>query len=100
MHPTCTPVYPSLQPHAPQVEAVARNGGCELLRLLGRALPSQSSFFINFLLQAGARYLVTTLLSQSSFFINFLVQARYLVITGRVSWLSPLLLHQLPAALT
>ena len=75
-----------------QVEAVARNGGCELLRLLGRALPSQSSFFINFLLQARARYLVITLPSQSSCFTNFLVQARYLVITGRVSWLSPLLL--------
>ena len=50
---TCTPFYPSLQHHACyQVEAVARNGGWELLRLLGRALPSQSSFFINFLLQA------------------------------------------------
>ncbi len=81
LHPTCTatqpacnPMHPSLQPHGPQVEAVARNGGCELLRLLGRALPSQSSFFINFLLQARACYLVITPPSQSSFFINFLLQ--------------------------
>ena len=73
LHPTCDPTQPACNTMH-QVEAVARNGGCELLRLLGRALPSQSSFFINFLLQARARYLVITLPSQSSFFINFLLQ--------------------------
>ena len=52
MHPACIPTHPACNP-THQVEAVARNGGCELLRLLGRALPAQSSFFINFLLQVG-----------------------------------------------